>query len=358
MQEFSRLVGDIYDCIVEPSGWTHVVARFAEMSGGAGASIHMVNPVSGSTAILHEHGVDPQWSALGRTVYAQMSPVGAAVLLADVDQPMSVFDFVDEDEFSESRFYREWLAPQGYFDMMGTLISKTSQEIGAISAIRTKERGRFDAEAREFMALVAPHVRRAVTISGKLDYQALKLDGQDAIVDSLATAACHINPEGRILRTNPAAGVLLSEGRIAQAQGGRLSLMDEAGSRALRIALTGDIKTPVVFGIQTPGGEVYSVSVLPLNAQRGLFLVLIAVRAQETPAIGRYLAATFGFSPREIAVLMPMLQGASLDDVAGSLGISVSTARTHLNNLFEKTATNRQAELVAKVLGAMPPLAM
>ncbi len=358
MQEFSRLVGDVYDCILEPSGWTSVVARFAEFSGGVGASIHMINPVSGSTAILVEHGVDPEWSALGRTVYAPMSPVGAAALLYDLDQPVSVFDVVEEAEYVESRFYREWLAPKGYFDIMGAMISRSAQEIGAISATRMKDRGRFDADSREFMALIAPHVRRAVTISGKLDYHVLKSDGQDAIIDTLAAAVCHLDREGRLLRTNPSADALLADGRVILSQGGRFTLTDQIADRALRAALMGNTKDPVVFGMQVAGGDAYSVSVLPLNVERGLFLVLLKTRVPETPAIGKYLAVTFGLTPREIAVLMPMLQGASLDDIAGAMGISVPTARSHLNNLFEKTSTNRQAELVAKVLGAIPPVAI
>jgi DNA-binding CsgD family transcriptional regulator/PAS domain-containing protein len=358
MQEFSRLVGDIYECVLDPAGWNSVVARFAELSGGAGASIHMVNPASGSTAILVEHGVDPEWSALGRTVYAPMSPVGSAALLYDVDQPVSVFDIVGEAEYVESRFYKEWLEPKGYFDIMGALISKTAQEIGAISATRLKDRGRFDADSREFMALIAPHVRRAVTISGTLHYHALKSDGQDAVIDTLAAAVIHVDREGRILRTNPAAGALLSEGQVAQAQNGRLAMTDQSAEKTLRTALMSDASAPVVFGLLAARGEAYSISVLPLNAQRGLFLVLIKTNAPETPAIGKYLAATFGLSPREIAVLMPMLQGTGLDDIAAAMGISVPTARSHLNKLFEKTATNRQAELVAKVLGAMPPVVM
>ncbi|MGE4616804.1 MAG: helix-turn-helix transcriptional regulator, partial [Gammaproteobacteria bacterium] len=41
--------------------------------------------------------------------------------------------------------------------------------------------------------------------------------------------------------------------------------------------------------------------------------------------------------------------GASLDDGARSLGISVNTARTHLKHIFHKTGAKRQSELIHQV---------
>jgi len=43
--------------------------------------------------------------------------------------------------------------------------------------------------------------------------------------------------------------------------------------------------------------------------------------------------------------------------IAKVLGISQATAKTHLRNLFQKTGTNRQAELVKLVAGAAGPFA-
>jgi len=55
-------------------------------------------------------------------------------------------------------------------------------------------------------------------------------------------------------------------------------------------------------------------------------------------------------------VVIPLLQGKDITEVAQLLGISVATARTHLQRLFEKTKTSRQADLVRVVMQIMPPV--
>lgn len=332
-----------------------MVGKFAEMSGGAGASIHVLDPLTGGNGILVEHGVDPEWSVLGRTTYAAMSPIGAAVLVAEVDQPIGAFDFVDEAEYVESRFYQEWLAPKGYHDMLGALISKSARGIGAVSAIRLKERGRFTAEDREFVGLIAPHIRRAVTISGQLDYRAVNAVGLTALVHQLTAAVCFVDRGGRLLRANPAAESMLSAGELLQARTDRLTVGDRAADRSLQEALAAGSPEPVVFGAHTEAGELFSVSVLALRQERGVSIVIVKSSDQPFPAVGGFLASGFGLSPREISVLLPMLGGAGPQEVADALGISVATVRSHLNRLFQKTGTTRQGELVARVLAAMPP---
>ena len=44
-----------------------------------------------------------------------------------------------------------------------------------------------------------------------------------------------------------------------------------------------------------------------------------------------------------------LVGGATLDDAAQRLEISVNTARTHLKHVFHKTGINRQAELVHRI---------
>lgn len=55
---------------------------------------------------------------------------------------------------------------------------------------------------------------------------------------------------------------------------------------------------------------------------------------------------TLGLSNSEARVALALINGASLVQVAEQIGVSHETARTHLKNVFAKSNTNRQSELV------------
>lgn len=64
------------------------------------------------------------------------------------------------------------------------------------------------------------------------------------------------------------------------------------------------------------------------------------------------LRLIFALTPTEARVALLLAQGLRSEEVALELGVSASTVAFHLRNLFAKTATGRQADLVALVLSA------
>jgi DNA-binding CsgD family transcriptional regulator len=63
----------------------------------------------------------------------------------------------------------------------------------------------------------------------------------------------------------------------------------------------------------------------------------------------------FGLTPAELRVLTAIVDIGGVPDVAPVLGISERTVKTHLQRIFEKTGTNRQAGLVKLVAGFLNP---
>jgi DNA-binding CsgD family transcriptional regulator len=55
--------------------------------------------------------------------------------------------------------------------------------------------------------------------------------------------------------------------------------------------------------------------------------------------------------------MMAVVQFSGVPEVASVLGISEATVKTHLQRVFEKTGSKRQADLVKLVAGYMSPLA-
>ncbi len=56
-------------------------------------------------------------------------------------------------------------------------------------------------------------------------------------------------------------------------------------------------------------------------------------------------------------MLFGIVEIGGVPDVAPALGVSETTVKSHLQRVFEKTGTNRQADLVKLVAGYMSPLA-
>ena len=62
------------------------------------------------------------------------------------------------------------------------------------------------------------------------------------------------------------------------------------------------------------------------------------------------LRSLFGLTPAEACIASMVAEGRSIEDIAARQRISLNTGRVHLKNIFAKTETTRQAQLVALIL--------
>ena len=62
------------------------------------------------------------------------------------------------------------------------------------------------------------------------------------------------------------------------------------------------------------------------------------------------LSALLDLPPAKAKLAYSLAQGVSLDEAAGKLGITTETARTYVKDIFSRTGTSRQAELVKLIL--------
>jgi len=154
---------------------------------------------------------------------------------------------------------------------------------------------------------------------------------------------------------------------------GKLAGTDPQVDRMLRdcfaAAANGD-ETVGAKGIAVPliahDGVRFVAHVLPLTsgARRSagtsysaVAAVFVCKAALDLPHPLETIASTFKLTPAELRVLMAIVEIGGVSEVALVLGISEPTVKTHLQHIFSKTDTNRQADLVKLVAGYMSPLA-
>lgn len=92
--------------------------------------------------------------------------------------------------------------------------------------------------------------------------------------------------------------------------------------------------------------------VIPLHADHGCAegrercaAVLVTNAPNRTELQAAALHKFYGLTPMEAAVAIRVSQGDGLPAAANMLGIRISTARTHLHRVFDKTGTQRQSQL-------------
>jgi DNA-binding CsgD family transcriptional regulator len=102
----------------------------------------------------------------------------------------------------------------------------------------------------------------------------------------------------------------------------------------------------------------YSVLVVPITSpprSLGTERVAAAVFVTDPEAtmanLQRTLCELFALTKAEARLAEVLLGGGGLKPAADRLGITINTAKTHLQRVFQKTNTQRQSELVRVILG-------
>jgi DNA-binding CsgD family transcriptional regulator len=367
----SNLIGDIYDAVLDRSLWVAVLEKLCKFVTAQNATLAAQS--GGQIHFYHQWGLDPQFLETLHRTYSMINPLYVPVMLySKAGEVQTVGDLVPFDEFLKSRFYKEWAAPQGLGDAIWMLVEKSAAGFAGLSAIRNTRDGPFDDESKRRIRLLSPHFRRAITIGRIVDLHKFEAAALADSLDGLATAMFLVDARGHLVHVNVAGHALLDKADVVRAADGKFAAVDAQANGALRNVFIdsehGD-RAVSTKGIDVPlaarNGDRYVAHVLPLasGARRQAGVAYSAVAAVfvrkaelELPHPLETIANVFKLTSAEMRVLMMVVQLGGAREVAPVLGISEPTVRTHLQHIFDKTNTSRQADLVKLVAGYMSPL--
>jgi DNA-binding CsgD family transcriptional regulator len=371
-EQLSELIGEIYDAALDASLWSDVVGKAGRFVGGSAAAIYSKSPTALTGNVYYQSGTDPYYRELYFSKYIKFDPTTTAHYFADVEQPVAVADIMPYQEFLETRFYKEWVHPQGMVDNASAVLDKSVTSAALFGVFRYQSEGIVDDEARRRMRLIVPHIRRSVLVGRLIDLKAAEAASLADTLDGFSVGMCLVDAAGRIVHANTACHVILDAGDFLSAIGGRIVASDAKTDQTLRelfAAAGGGDAAVGTQGIALPlraqDGSHYVAHVLPLTsgarrlagiayaATAALFVCKVATEIPSPPEI---IARAYHLTPMELRVLLAIVEVGGVPEVAVALGVAESTVRTHLGNLFLKTGTSRQADLVKIIAGFATPL--
>ncbi|MDC7786798.1 DNA-binding CsgD family transcriptional regulator/PAS domain-containing protein [Rhodoplanes tepidamans] len=371
----SDLIGDVYDAALDDGLWPGVLHKAAAFVGGCAASVYSKDSVHRTAEITHGVGIDDAFKRSYLDGYVKIDPTTPGFFFCGVGEVVNTPDILPYDEFLQSRFYAEWVAPQGLVDQVTTVLEKSATSYAVFSVFRHARDGLADEGARHRMRLLAPHVRRAVQIGRTVTLGRAEAATFADTLDSLVAATFLVDATGRIVHANRAGHAMVAEGTVMRAARGRLLAADGESDRLLQGTLAAAAAAAAAAAgdggeggaslpLPGPDDRHHVAHVLPLTAgarrragagYAATAAVFVCRARIEPPAAPEAIARLYGLTPSELKVLLAVFEAGGVADLAATLGISETTAKTHLRRLFEKTGTRRQADLVKLVAGFAPP---
>jgi DNA-binding CsgD family transcriptional regulator len=217
--------------------------------------------------------------------------------------------------------------------------------------------------------LVAPHF--GIALQAFAEVEARRVEG--AILQQMLLRlnfGCLTLDSGLRVRSRDAiaASVLADTDLVAVDAEGRLRLADPDSQASLRMHVAAAAAgRGTRRALRLEGREVLDLLVEPLGAEGesrvGAPVAVLYLRGRTSdtdrtrdPERSARLSELFDLTPSEARLTVSLAQGRSLVEAADRLGISEQTARTYSKRIFSKTRTNRQAELVHKVLTSLVSL--
>lgn len=370
-EAFSALVADIYDAALDPPSWRRVLKGVCTfVRGGPSASLFWQDAVKRTGRTYYVWGGDPRFNQLYWDKYVTLNPFTAAAGHFQVEEVYSAADILPLPQFFETSFYKEWMLPQGWGDVLSANLDKSATSRAVFSVARHARDGLVDEEMRRRMRLLVPHVRRSAMIGKLINLNRVEAAALADTLDGLQAGMFLVDAAGQLVHANASGRTMLSAGEVLPTSG-KVALdaeVDEALRGAFLAAGTAEPEAgeqDVALQLAARDGDRFVTHVLPLTSgsRREAGVSYSAVAAVFVQRVGHdaspaleMLADQFGLTPAELRVLAAIMDFGGVTEVAASLKLSPATVRTHLRHVFEKTGVRRQADLVKLITNYPAPI--
>lgn len=365
--ELSRVIGDIYDAAIEPALWNRALGSVCAFVGGSSGVLYWHDAATERSEALHIFNDDRRYTQLYFEKYLPMNPMFPAATFMDEGAVVTTGDLMPLPDFVKTRFYKEWVEPQGILDAIAVNLEKGTTRSSLINVRMDATEGAASDDARRRMALLVPHLQRAVAI-GRLFGQSNAVEETlTETLDHVEAAVLLVGADGLIAFANAPAKRMLGEGGLIREEANSLCAVVPETNRILRDVFAAAEKGDALVGVRgvavplsRSSEDRWFAHVLPLTSgnrrQAGLAYAAVAAvfirrSVPDAPPPLEVLARHYRLTASEIRVLDAVLKVSGVKAMAEMLGVSPGTVKTHLHNLFRKTGTKRQSELVKLIAG-------
>lgn len=362
--DWQLLLGSLYDSVTAESGFqtfNDILCRHFDLRG---ATLIVRNAETLAGKFLWQHGSDPVWLERYAIEYGSEDLLAQHVVTAPIAQfYASNLDIPFQERIAESRFYREWIVPQNIAYAAGSIVMREGEWLTEFFVQRSSAQPPFTRHDLARLNQLIPHLQRAIQMRQRFMDLQIGQTYLAGVLDRLVMAAILFDHSGRIAFANASATAQLKKREHWWRDGGKLSfrhsglthVVDATVHHAIRISGGEEMELDGVVMVPRTGQSPLTLMITPLRVEHDMHAegaaLLFAFDPQSaplvTPGVVRHM---FGLTEAEAELAVALCCGKSLDEAALERGVSVHTTRAQLKNVFIKTGTKRQADLMSLLL--------
>jgi DNA-binding CsgD family transcriptional regulator len=353
----AEIIDQIYESSLVPQQWQRTLEAIGDFIDAVGG-------------VLVTGELNPDHWVASRSAAESMARIVRDDALRKGSLPRRVLEghrqprfFADQEhfsieEFAEEPLIRDYFLPIGMFWGASTSFFLPTGESILVGWRRATEAGPFSPEALQKLDALRPHLGRAALIAARLRRESALAAA--AALAALRLPALVLDHRGKILAANHLIEALPELLRFEALD--RFSFAHNATQNLYRAASAtiGHEGAPAVrsFAVfDRHGGPARVAHLVPIRlAAQDLFprgaalLVLTPLTLPTAPPV-ELLQSLFDLTPAETRVARGLADGKRITELALTGGVAISTVRSQLRAVLDKTGCKRQTDVVALLTG-------
>lgn len=370
--DISNLVDQLYDGVVSDEEFSRAIVAIGQ-SINAHASVAFSIDTE-CVDLWHRHEIDGEAFRAYEEHYFLLDIFKQALTSSGRLQSGVVFtdlSLVSTSEMRRSPLVQELLLPNDLGSLLGCPAHVTASGTLAEFAFYRKPGAEpFALEEMAFLRELAPHLGRASRLRLRLREAEAIRPWTAEFLNGLRWGVALLNAAGQILFVNREAERIIAMGDGLILSRSELRATHHENARALAQMIASVIRgfprhtsrRGGDLAISRPSGErPWLLTVVPIGSTRDILFGMPEPRAavhildpsRRPSDPGMRLHTLFGLSPAEQHLALDLVRGVTLAESADRRTVALSTVKTQLLQLFAKTGTHRQSQLIALLSGCL-----
>ena len=348
----TELIDRIYECSFVPDLWPGVLDELAQLTGSRGGLLF-----SARDRVLQwtsSDNLNDIFRSYVEDGWFPRCPRRVCLFGKSLPSFFVEHDFWTPDQIDSHAIYRDFFRPRGLGWSAGTGLQLPTGDHIVFSIEREHSRGPIERERVELLNELRSHLARSALVAARLGLQRAR--GAGDTLTAMGLPALLLSQDGRVIEANRLVEDLSAHVRWRARN--RIALTDGAANDLLSTALATLDSHPEQavrsFPLRDADDKAAMVvHLIPIRrSAHDIFtgsyalLVLTPVAAPPAPPI-ELMRSLFDLTRSEARVARGLAVGETLEEIAANGGVAISTVRSQMRQVLEKTGCVRQAEVVS-----------